>query len=111
MLEAEAKERMKAGGGMHTGNQHTGIKMEGVSTLRQAADSSRQPTSVRIAASAIGVSNGNISEMKRITNVAPERAEEIKQGKTSIPETKTIRSDGGGIIRLKGRLFYSIMTS
>lgn len=84
MLEAEAKERMKAGGGMHTGNQHTGIKMEGVSTLRQAADSSRQPTSVRIAASAIGVSNGNISEMKRITNVAPERAEEIKQGKTTV---------------------------
>ena len=52
--------------------------------MGQVEDSSRQPTAARIAASTIGVSHGNISEMKRISNVAPERVEEIKQGKTTV---------------------------
>ena len=91
---------MKAGGGDRKSEEY---HKSGVPELGQAVDHSRQPTAVRIAAAAIGVSHGNISEMKRITKVAPERVEEIKQGKTSIPETKTIRSDGGGTIRLKGR--------
>ena len=70
MLEAEAKERMKAGGGDH-GNQYTPPKVAGVPELGQAADSPRHPTAVRIAAAAIGVSHGNISEMKRIPYPLP----------------------------------------
>lgn len=72
MLEAEAKERMKAGGKESQANQYT-AKTQGVPELGHPADSSRQPTAVRIAATAIGVSHGNISEMKRISNAAPER--------------------------------------
>lgn len=88
MLEAEAKERQKLAGVEHG----RGIEKV-VSMLREPI---KPPRSVVVAAKAIGVSNGNISEMKRISNVAPERAAEIKQGKTTdtavIKELKQARS-------------------
>jgi ParB-like chromosome segregation protein Spo0J len=83
MLEAEAKERQKLAGVEHAGNlKNQDARL--VPELGQVGDSSRQPTAVRIAAAAVGVSHGNISEMKRISNAAPERVEEIKQGKTTV---------------------------
>lgn len=58
MLEAEAKERQKIHGNTAPGRQSETLVPE----LGQVKDSSRQPTAVRIAAAAIGVSHGNISE-------------------------------------------------
>ncbi len=72
MLEAEAKERQ---------GERNDLKTDIVPTLGEC---SKQPRSVEVAAKAIGASHGNISEMKRILNAAPERVEDIKQGKTTV---------------------------
>jgi len=73
MLEAEAKER-----------QLLGLKQGTTPVVPVLGERDKQPRSVEVAAKAIGVSHGNISEMKRISNAAPERVEEIKQGKTTV---------------------------
>jgi len=57
MLEAEAKERQRQATGGDRKSED--FKNQGVPTLGQVEDSSRQPAAVRTAASAIGVSHGN----------------------------------------------------
>lgn len=94
MLEAEAKEGQRKGGGDH-GNQHTGGKLAVTPSLGEPLDRPKAGETNRKAAAILGVAHGSISEIKRINRVAPERIEEIRHGKNTIGRVITeLKRDG-----------------
>jgi len=102
MLEAEAKERQRVAGKETHGHRHS-TDLQLLPDLGEAVKpGSHVPSSVRIAASAIGVSHGNISDMKRIAKVAPERVDAIKQGKATVNGvTKELKQTGVIVPKVK----------
>jgi len=84
MLEAEAKrqQRIRASGERN----EAGRFIPNLGESGQLIPNLKKPVkrSVDIAATTLGVSHGAISDMKRIAKVAPERAEDIKNGLATI---------------------------
>lgn len=83
MLEAEARERQRAGGGNH-GNQYTGETVAVTEKILEPAK--RGKTAVEIAAEIVGVNPRYVQNMKIIAKEAPEKVQEIRDGKVTIPQ-------------------------
>lgn len=69
MLEAEAAERKRAGGGDHKSEVY---KKSVGEDLRQPINTERAPKSTQIAAANLGISDRTVEKAKRIAKAAPE---------------------------------------
>lgn len=78
LLEAEAKERMRAGGGDKKSEDY---QKSGVQQVAHPIEPS--PRSVEAAAKAVGVNKKYVSDMKTIAREAPGKVEQIKKGGNS----------------------------
>lgn len=106
MQQAEAKERQRLAGGNH-GNQYIKVNLPVSAGLRQPANEEENNAdalgvekkiklkAVEVAAKAVGVGSRTVEEYRRIAKVAPERIDDIKQGKKTITATiKELKEEG-----------------
>jgi len=79
MLEAEAKDRQRLAGGDRKSDEYQKSVMPNL-----AEPISPKERSIDVAAKLVGASATNIQEAKRIARLAPEKAQEIREGKKTI---------------------------
>lgn len=81
MLAAEAKERQRANGGdRKSGEYQKSNDIKRCQPVDDQAKSDRSTRTAHIAGNIVGVSGAVVERMKKVTDEAPELAEEVKQG-------------------------------